>query len=320
MIHTLVRKSWLLLPLLALVVLSGCSPESPLSVLLPAPEVTPTAEVIPSPTPDDHGYPFVFSPYCQVGEWNTIQTEEQQGDLMAWSPVSNTLAWIEPGKTGNWSAGNLVVSSGLLLKDRAPLNIDALTFGDLAWSEDGKFLAFIALRRSDSLYTVMTVDFTGDRPKVKDRLPDEAARTDDYGSDKAIVGWNGDRQLDVVSSCGPDCDTPITIDLNANTWQVDPTAQRKSLQEYWRISNKKPVEDPTQFPTMVEDPSWSQDGVMMGLIDERNNLWVANLTEKTQMAIPYYLGFIQEVKWSFNNRLMTVRNDNRIFLLSMDCP
>ncbi len=318
----ILRKPWLELglALLALALLSGCSPESPLSALLPAPESSPTPEVIASPTPDDHGYPFTNSPYCLMDQWNTIQTEGAQGDLMAWSPVSDALAWIEPGKTGNWSAGNLVVSSGPQLKNRESLNIDALAYGNLSWSDDGKFLAFVALRRTDSLYTVMTVDFTGEQPKVKDRLPDEAARTDGFGSDKAIVGWTGVRQLNVVSSCGSDCDMPITIDLQANTWKANPTAERKSLPEYLKISNKKPVDDPANYPPMVEDPSWSQNGEMMGFIDERNNLWVFNVPEKNQMLISFNLGYIQEVKWSLNGRLMTVRNDNRIYLLSMDCP
>ncbi len=314
------RKRYVLIFLILMLLFpSGCSPESPLSPLLPVSEATPTPEVTPTATPNDNGYPFVFSPYCKVGEWNTIQTEGPQGDLMAWSPVEDMLAWIEPGKTGNWSAGNLVVSSGPLLKNRAPLNIDALAFGNLSWSSDGKILAFVALRRSDTLYTVITVDFSGDRPRVKDQLPDEAARTDNWGSDKAIIGWKGPAQLEVASSCGPDCDTPITIDLTTNTWRATSDITRKSLQDYWKISNKRPVDDPTLYPPMVEDPSWSQDDTMMSFIDERNNLWAINLPEKTQMQIPYYLGYVQEVKWSSNSRLMTVRNESQIFLLSMDC-
>jgi hypothetical protein len=38
------------------------------------------------------------------------------------------------------------------------------------------------------------------------------------------------------------------------------------------------------------------------------------------MIIPFNMGFIQEVKWSSNTRLMAVRNDNHIYLLTMDCP
>ncbi len=314
------RLSYLALALLALLLASGCSPESPLSALLPPPEVTPTSEVTPSPTPDDHGFPFVSSPYCKVAEWNTIQTEGPQGDLMAWSPVSDMLAWIEPGKTGNWSAGNLTISSGKLLKNRTAINLDALAFGNLSWSEDGKFLAFVALRHSDSLYTVMTVDFSSDHPKVKDQLLDEAARTDDWGSDKAIVGWSGPRSLEAVSSCGPDCDVPITIDVTTNTWKAQANAKRKSLPEHWKIGNQLPVDDPEQYPAMVEDPSWSQDGTFLAFIDERNNLWVIDLTEKTQTLLPYYFGYIQEIKWSSNSRLITVRNESRIYLMSMDCP
>ncbi len=316
----ILRMSFFAFALLALLLVSGCSPESPLSALVPPAEVTPTSAVTPSPTPDDHGFPFVSSPYCKVTEWNTIQTEGPQGDLMAWSPASDTLAWIEPGKTGNWSAGNLVVSSGQLLKNRASINIDALAFGNLSWSADGQVLAFVALRHTDSLYTVVTIDFSGDRPKVKDQLPDEAAHTDEWGSDKAIIGWDGPRQLQVASSCGPDCDLPITIDTAANTWKMHSSAERKTLSSNWKIGNQRPVDDPDQYPPMVEDPSWSQDGNFMAFVDERNNLWVVDLVEKTQTMLPYYFGYIEEIKWSSNSRLMTVRNESRIFMMSMDCP
>lgn len=318
-IYSKMRRLWLAAVLLA-ALLAGCGPNSPVNVLLPEPEATPTVGVTPSPTPDNYGIAVVSSPYCPVADWNTIQTKEPQGDLMAWSPEGEMLAWIEPGKTGNWSAGNLVISSGERLEERIQLNIDALAFGSLSWSADGKILAFVALRRSDSLYTVMTVDLSGDRPKIKDRLPDEAARTDEWGSAKAIAGWSGERQVTVISSCGADCDEQITIDLDLGSWKAEPAALRKSLPDYWRIGNHRPVDDPEQYPPMVEEPSWSQDGDFMAYIDERNTLWVINLPDKDQFRIPYHLGYIQEVKWSQNSRKMTVRNESRIFLFSMDCP
>ena len=126
-----------------LLVLSACS------ILGGAPdEPTPT----PVPTSSIPGLEVISPQACQVAEQAMIRIENPQGDLIAWSPVENSVAFIASTQGSSWNVGELH-SIGEPLFDN-PKKLAAQVAGELDWSPEGTIIAYVGLRRSDNLYTV----------------------------------------------------------------------------------------------------------------------------------------------------------------------
>jgi hypothetical protein len=274
----------------------------------------------PTETPLPSGISVVTSPLCLVQTLRSVETEELQGDMIAWSPSEYTLAWIEPNQTGNWSVGNLALISSISYEKKVPVPPNANVFGDLVWSPDSQYLALIGLRRSDGLYTVMTADMTNVNPKFTDWLPSQSASTDPYAGRKAIVEWLDEQTLRAVVSCGVDCDQMVDIDVETGERQYHEEQMRKSegLNVYLGIGNKNLPYDAEEFPTM-RDPSWSPDGQSVAYLDDRALLWILAINEKTQSLIPVPAGRPVEIKWAPDGRNIAVRTDANVFMYSMDC-
>src|SRR4030065_1678639 len=178
--------AWLLLGTSACALLGGVSGEG-----TPTPE--PTSSVI--------GLQVVSPEACQLAAQGMIRVEHSQGDLIAWSPVGETVAYIASTQGSSWNIGELNILSAPTFA--APEKIASQVAGELTWSPNGISIAYLGLRRSDDLYTIGLA--YPDGRVSKDLFPGEAARTDGFSSQKAILEWIGGRRLRGLASCGVDC-------------------------------------------------------------------------------------------------------------------
>src|SRR4030042_2428877 len=177
---------WLLLVASACTILGGVSGEG-----TPTPE--PTSSVI--------GLQVVSSEACQLAVQGMIRVEHSQGDLIAWSPVGETVAYVASTQGSSWNIGELNILSAPTFD--APEKIASQVAGELTWSPNGLSIAYLGLPRSDELYTLGLA--YPDGRASKDLFPGEAARTDGFSSQKAILEWIDEGRLRVLASCGVDC-------------------------------------------------------------------------------------------------------------------
>ncbi|MGE5123015.1 MAG: hypothetical protein ACM3H7_00735, partial [Acidobacteriaceae bacterium] len=160
-------------------------------------QVTPTS-LPASPIPGLH---VVSSHACQVAEQVMIRVEHSQGDLISWSPLTDSLAYIGTSSGSSWNVGDLDLLSAPLFD--VPDRIATQAAGELTWSPLGTSIAYLGLRLSDNLYTVGLAYIDG--RAAKDLFPGEAARTDGFSSQKSVSEWIDPDHLRVFSSCGVDC-------------------------------------------------------------------------------------------------------------------
>ncbi len=121
------------------------------------PEVT----ITPSPTPDRLGYQAVAPQACLLNDFSSMQSDQRQGNLLAWRPDQYELAFIEPAVTTSWYSGSLSLVTSPNFSPSEPMAGNLMATGDLTWSPDGAKLAFLALRINESVETVMVVNADG---------------------------------------------------------------------------------------------------------------------------------------------------------------
>ena len=231
-------------------------------------DVTPT----PMPTSSVPGLQVISPEACQVAEQGMIRVEHPQGDLISWSPVTNTLAYIASTQGSSWNVGELNILSAPLFD--SPKRLATQAAGELAWSPNGITLAFLGLRRSDNLYTI-GLAYPGGRAS-KDLFPAEAARTDDFSSQKAIIEWMDDGRLKVNTSCGIDCMQTMVFGVisGLSTPIGDPVQQEWDL---WSVNTNHPENTPLEYANLAGQLNWSPDESQIAYIDEAGNTWVINI-------------------------------------------
>ena len=171
------HRFFMLLSILAVSagLLAGCGPLPLQPTLQGEGTVTPTATLDPS------GYQAVASRGCMVGEWHTLQAERRQGglttwlqgNLLAWQPGTSNLAYLAPGERSSWFTGVLMLGEGPDFVEHRQLAPTILVNGDLTWSPSGEWLAFLAFRPNESVYTIMVVNQDGS--KLIDLFPADLA-------------------------------------------------------------------------------------------------------------------------------------------------
>lgn len=283
---------------------------------LPAPAAAdsgPTPTPLPTSTAPE--FPTVDDQSCLLAELEPLRTDAQQGDLIAWQPDEDVLAYVGPALNSNWYAGKIMLASGP--EFTAPLNLapEAHVFGDLAWSPDGSLLAYISLRISDDVYTILTSSPQGG--SAQDWLSGEIAFTEDGASSKAISEWQGNQRLSVLSACGPDCDQ-IT-EINLNNGQISAIGEQiRRAKDRLAITYNQLDYDAEIYPFMPV-ANWSPDGEKIVYFDEDDRAWVLLVEGNQQYIIDIGINTPREAKWASDNRLLALRTDDVIYIFDTEC-
>jgi hypothetical protein len=309
-----------LVSLAVLFVLAGCAMLPGLGAQQSGPTPAPTG------TPDPAGYFAVETRACLVNDWMSMQTNLPQGDLMAWRPdsASSDLAYLAPSGRSSWFIGSLMLAKAPEFKEHIPLAPNLLVSGDLTWSPSGERLAFLAFRPSENLYTVMTV--RADGAQLTDHFPTDQARTDSRTSQKAILGWEDDETLLVMSSCGETCKNGYQIDISGPAEPAltptpisDYTEFAKNLTMNRRVQEIEGDEYPRVLSTPRSIPHWSSKDRWVAYLDKRLALWVLSPEEKVTFPVDFGLRDVYETHWSTGEDLLAVRAEDRLFVFQIPC-
>lgn len=303
-------------------ILAGCSMPGDQALLRPQIEVTMT------PTPDSLGYQAIAPGSCKISEWTGIQTDQRQGDLIAWRPGNNELVYIAPNSNSTWYSGNLSLASGESLNFHNVLADTILAQGDLTWSPDGEKLAFIAFRVDEGIQTVMVYQFNTNA--FVDLFPLDSARTDTRTSQKSILKWVDSNRVHILTSCGEDCQQIVEVNTQLMATEPISAAQRKNIGATFNPAGVKKIDgleltenvleyDPDKFPRGFSAPNWSPDQSKVLYLDRRGLLWLLNLDDKTQFILDIGFRVVNETKWSSDGQLIAIRAEDRIYIFQAQC-
>lgn len=302
------------------IALSACKPK--------ASSLDPLRTSTPLPTSTAKDFPVVEQQACQLAEFEVLRTREAQGDLIAWDLTGTRLAYVGPSSNSDWFSGRVNLTEGPEFKESRILAPEALAVGGLAWQPSGGMLAFVAFRQPDT-YTVMTVDpqsGTG-----VDLFSAQDPHSDPWGGSKAIVAWQNESVLRVLSSCGDDCD--LILDIDTASGQINPVGEqlRKAKDRLWPHPLVKTFE-PTLFPPamstpnwlnrispQMKSPEWSSDGKKVVYIDNYLSAWVLLIDQKIQYQLDTPNVDVQEAKWAPDNRYLAVRTDDQVVIFDTAC-
>jgi Tol biopolymer transport system component len=275
----------------------------------------------PTATLDAAGYRAVSARGCRVADWTTMQGSQEQGDLITWRPDSRDLAYLAPAERTSWYVGELLLAQGPAFTEKLALAPGVLAAGDLTWSPSGDWLAFLAFRPDENLYTVMIVHADGSQ--LTDLFPTDMARTDARTSQKAIIGWKDDETLQVMASCGEQCRNAFDIRLTrAATPELTPTpvGDYKDLEKNLEINRRAQDFEKEDFPrNFLASPNWSPDDQWVAYVDRRLLLWVLSPEEKITFPIEIGLRDVLETQWASDSQVLAVRAEDRIFIFEIPC-
>jgi hypothetical protein len=274
--------------------------------------VTPT----PIPTSSISGLQVVSPEACLVAEQGMIRVDHPQGDLISWSPATNTVAYIASTQGSSWNVGDLNILSAPLFSN--PIRLATQAAGELSWSPDGITLAFLGLRRSDNMYTIGLAYPSG--LASKDLFPGESAQTDDYSSQKAIIEWIDKGRLKVNTSCGIDCMQSMVFGVisGLSTPLGEPVQHEWDL---WSVNTNHPATIPDEFTNLPGQLNWSPDEHHIAYLDEAGNAWIINDGEGTMYPLDIgAYGTATETDWSSDSQYLAVQVDQYLKIFSFNCP
>ena len=275
-------------------------------------QVTPT----PMPTSSVPGLSVISPQACQIAERSMIRVEQPQGDLISWSPLAGMVAYIASTVGSSWNVGELNILTAPHFD--TPERLATQAVGDLAWSPSATAIAYLSLRRSDNLYTIGLA--YPDGRASKDLFPDEAARTDNFSSMKAIHEWIDESRLRVYISCGVDCMQGINVNPSTGlSTQIGDSIQ--SAWDLWSVHTNRPAIIPLAFSDLAGDLNWSPDERLIAYTDENGFLWIINVESGNlyPLDIGTY-GTVTETDWSYDSRYLAVKADQTLKIFSFQCP
>ena len=318
------RIAGLLLVLASVILTTGC---------ISAPGSQPAAvsvdgTIVPTPTPDPSGFQAILEPQaCLVADWTTLQTSDEQGNLLAWQPHqagaadgASNLAYLGPTDRSAWFTGELFLAQGPIFEQHTPLAATIQVNGDLTWSPDGAMLAFLAYRPNEGLHTVMVV--AADGSGLTDLFPADLARTDNRSGKKAIIGWKDNRTVQVISSCGEECREGFDFEIGEAPRPVlTPTAVEnyRELIDNLAITRRELDYEEEAFPKNMNSPHWSPDGKLITYLDKRGLLWLLSIEDKMMYALDIGLRDVYETQWSTTSDSIAIRAEDRIFVFEIPC-
>ncbi len=274
------------------------------------------ANPTPAPTSAVQDMQVISPQACRVAEHSMIRVDEPQGDRISWSPEADTVAYIASTQGSSWNVGELNILTAPLFD--TPKRLATGASGELTWSPDASTIAYLGLRRSDNMYTIGLAYPNG--RSSKDLFPDEAAKTDDYSSQKSILEWISSDRLRVLTSCGIDCMQTMDFDVltGASTPVGNPIQRRWDT---WAVHTSQPALLPTEFAPLTGQLNWSPDEKSIAYIDDRGNAWVINAGAGTlyPLDIGQY-GTATETDWSYDNQYLAVQVDQNLMIFSFNCP
>lgn len=286
--------------LLAAAVLAACSA----AVSTPAPsdnDVLLTAQAG-SPLPTQlagEGLSVVGTKACQVQKLVSVQVDKPQGDMAAWSPAGNTLAYVTPGnEKWGWFVGNLVLLDVPNNKVTYTTS-DIRVAGDLTWSPDGKKLAFVVLDPTEKIYNVDILDL--ESQAITELFSVADARTDEWSSPKGINQWISANLLEVMSSCGVDCSR--AYDYNTATSQMITGSEGRKQDDH---------------SLEVSSGGASPDGTWQVTVDTKDNVWLS-AAGKHQASIILTGNTVGEIKWSGDSSYLALRVDEAVLIFEPVC-
>ncbi len=270
----------------------------------------------PMPTSSVRGSTVIASQACLVAAQSMIRVDEPQGDLIAWSPQADSVAYIAATTGSSWNIGELNLLSAP--KFDTPIRLATGIAGELTWSPDAASIAYLGLRRSDNLYTIGLAYPNG--RTSQDLFPDEAARTDDYSSQKAILEWVDPGRLRVLVSCGNDCmqtmDIAVQTGITSNV--ADPIQRTWDM---WSAHTNHPAIIPPKYAELTGQLNWSWDEKHIAYIDKAGNAWVINANGGNLYSLDIgQYGTATETDWSFDDQYLAVQVDQQLMIFSFKCP
>lgn len=235
---------------------------------------------------------------CEAADLVAIQSDEQQGDLLAWSPTVEQLAFVQPSNQySGWYIGSLVVFDASL-NEVVFTSKDAAVFGDLTWSSAGDALAFVSLDQQTTIYTVKTVSLADG---LEMDIFGEEARTDEFASVKGIQSWSSPSALLVTSICGVDC---------VRQYQFNAVSQTLIPQQEMRYHQNDSL--------ALENQLGSPDRNWQVSLDANDNVWLTSVPQnRISLLLPSTEVF--EVKWSHNSTFLALRTIDRVLIYEAGC-
>ena len=277
-----------------------------------AQEATPT----PEPTSSIPNMQVISPQACQVAEQGMIRVDQPQGDLISWSPNSDTVAYIAATQGSSWNVGELNIVSAPLFN--APIRLATGVAGELTWAPDASAIAYLGLRRSDDLYTIALAYPNG--RASQDLFPDKAARTDNYSSQKSILGWMEPDRLRVLVSCGVNC--LQTLDIDVPSGLITPVGDPKeSNWDFWSVHTVHPALIPPEYAGLPGQLNWAWDEKHIAYIEDNGNAWVINAESGSLYPLDMgQYGTATETDWSYDNQYLAVQVDQYLKIYSFKCP
>ena len=246
---------------------------------------------------------------CQVDSFASVQiddvSEDQvnwsnpQGDMIAWSPAGNLLAYVTP-PNGRWAwfVGDLVIYN-MAMQKNVFTSQNLQVFGDLTWAPDGKHLAYIVLDSKSKTYTIEVLDLqTG---ASQDLFSTVSPQTDSWSSPKGIDHWSNANTLLVTSSCDVDCSRQYSYNLQ--TGQLTVQGEMRKNQDKTLVLTNQYV---------------SPDAHWQVAVDLKDNTWISNKT-KGQVSMLLATTPVNEVKWSGDSSYLALRTDDAVDIFQTVC-
>lgn len=257
----------------------------------------------------------VDSQTCQVAELVAIQTDELQGELMAWSPTGHALAFVQPvNQYSGFYIGDLAIYDAGR-QEIIFTSTDEAVFGDLTWSPEGNNLAYVSLDQTAGVYTVKTLTLANGIEV--DIFGDDAA-TDDFASQKGILSWTNEPDLIVTSICGADCVRLYQYNIVSQTLNA--------LQEIrYNENNSLAVVDDLVSPDGYwqisidnNDNTWITSGGESNVIDQpENSSLSANINSQISLVLADTP--LQEMKFSKDSKYLALRTVEQVIIYQLGC-
>lgn len=252
------------------------------------------------------GLRVVPADVCQVQEYETVSNSDPQdatmadphGDMMAWSPERDELAYLRP-VNGRWAwfVGDLVVYDFEMQKEvYTTKNLEV--FGDLTWSPDGADMAYIVLNPAEKVYTVYVGGLT---QSLSVDIFGSSAKTDDYSSKKGIIGWDSGRNIVATSSCGLDCSRSYNYNTETQILTKQ-TETRKNADTSLTLVNQ----------------NTSPNGLWKVVVDQKDNVWLAKVDSGVASVISAG-DAVREIKWSSSSKYLAIRYIDNVKIYDVTC-